>query len=127
MEFFASQTAENAVYRERLQQAKRVMLGLSEQHRANNFNIDLLAVRSDHGIIAGHCGLDPWFHKLGFFTYPDTSFGDVSMSPSDFFGTSRPFFSNHYATSKSVTFDDAITALDNAIASFADNVSEVAG
>lgn len=121
MESFASQTEENAVYRERLQQAKRVMLGLSEQQRVNNFRIDLLAVQSDHGIIAciaGHCGLDPWFHKLGFFTYPDTSFGDVSMSPSDFFGTSRPFFSNHYATPNSVTFEDAIEALDLAITKF---------
>jgi len=113
---------QNFVYRERLEQAKRVMEGLSEQQRLRNFNVGLYAIQSDEGVvacIAGHCGLDPWFQERGFFTTVGRETGTVSVYPSEFFGTADPFFASNYGKSV-VTFEDAICALNRAINLFAD-------
>lgn len=125
----SSPTESNAVYIERLQQAKRVLLTLSDQQRMANFNMDIFAKQSDQGVIAciaGHCGLDPWFQERGFVTTVGESFGDVSLHPDEFFGTARPFYPSYYSnysTGKSVSFDDAVAALDRAIARFSPETS----
>jgi len=110
----------NSVYRERLQQAKRVMEGLTEQQRSNNFDINRFASESEFGVIAciaGHCGLDPWFQAQGFET--DIKDSNVNILPEDFFGTMKPFYRSYYQT-EHVTVDDAICALDRAIDSLTD-------
>jgi len=102
------------------------MQGLSDPQRVHNFNIGVFAIRSDFGVIAciaGHCGLDPWFQERGFFTTVGADLGSISMAPEDFFGTDKPFFS--YGAKRLVTFDDALRALDSAIASFACDTNEV--
>jgi hypothetical protein len=121
-------TQSNAVYHERLQQAKRVLLGLSEQQRAANFDINIYARRSDHGVIAciaGHCGLDPWFQERGFVTRVGKRFGDVSISPDEFFGTAQPFSPPFYSADRPATFDDAVIAMDRAIARFSSEAKKV--
>jgi len=96
------------------------MESLTEQQRSDNFNIKVYALPSESGIvacIAGHYGLDPWFQERGLMTVVSNSgdFGSVSILPHIFFGTAKPFFAHHYAT-EGVTFDDALAALDRAIA-----------
>ena len=117
---------DNSVYRERLQQAKRVIEGLPEHQREKLFDIAVFAVESEWGTIAciaGHCGLDPWFQELGFFTDTRGTFGEVSISPGEFFGTEIPFYAKYYQSGKSATTEDALRALDRAIASFANGPS----
>lgn len=125
-----TQTVSNSECRERLQQAKRVLEGLSEEQRVHNFDINIVARHSARGIvacIAGHCGLDPWFQERGLVTLvgDPCSIGDVSIRPEDFFGTSRPFFGSHYGTDERVTVDHALRALDQAIARLPRDPSEV--
>jgi hypothetical protein len=113
-----------AEYRERLQQAKRVLKGLSEQQRATNFNIARFAVDSSDGVvacIAGFCGLDPWFQERGFFTTVGETMGSTSIMPEIFFGTGKPFYVSEYLPKTTVTVDDALAALDRSIELFADN------
>jgi hypothetical protein len=110
---------------ERLQQAVRVMKGLSEEQRAN-FDIDVLARRTERGIvacIAGYCGFDSWFQARGFSTtfWEHSVDGIVSLRIGEFFGTMRPFHGSMYAhevVDRGVTIDDAISALNDAIDSF---------
>jgi hypothetical protein len=75
----------NAVYRERLQQAVRVMQGVVERHEEGRFDINVYAKADEGGAIcciAGFCGLDPWFQERGFITKVGTVFGDVGKSSS---------------------------------------------
>lgn len=118
MDSSVTQTQSNAVYRERLLQAKRVLQGLTDQERVEDFCIGVYALASDTGVracIAGLCGFDPWFQERGFITTETDSGGQVSMPPEEFFGTARPFYPRFYSTPYSVTVDDAISALDEAI------------
>jgi hypothetical protein len=111
------------VYRERLQQAKRVMAALSEEERVNNFDITRYAVDSAHGVIGcigGLCGLDPWFQERGFVTTVGCDMGSVSIEPHDFFGTGTPFFPSNYLPKTTVTVEDALVALDEAIKLFSE-------
>jgi hypothetical protein len=111
------------VYRERLQQAKRVVEALSNEQRVNNFDIGRYAVESVYGVvgcIAGLCGLDPWFQERGFVTTVGCSMGSVSIEPADFFGTSAPFFPSNYLPRTTVTVEDALVALDRAIELFSE-------
>jgi hypothetical protein len=128
---------ENSVYIERLQQAQRVLRGLSSQGSLK-FNIDQFARKSADGIdacIAGLCGLDPWFKERGLITdvdknrvniltstLPTQGFSDDHHIPSeevtleDFFGTERPFYKHYYPTEKpTISVQDAIIALDREI------------
>ena len=122
MESTACKTPLAAVYRERLQQAKRVMESLSDEQRENNFDIDCFARQStDGGPVAcgaGHCGFDPWFNEKGFITSvgDSNSSGDVSISIKRFFGTERPFYRHFYPHLKRISVDHVIGALDVAIA-----------
>ena len=128
MNFRSTPTQTNSVYLERLQQAKRVLLSLSEQQRTANFDISIFAKRSDHGVIAciaGYCGLDPWFQERGFVTTVGYELGDVSLPPDRFFGTARPFAPQFYPTGKAATFNDAVMALDSAIEWFSSEANEV--
>jgi hypothetical protein len=113
------------LYIERLQQAVRVMEGLSQEDRAN-FDIQVVAVRTERGIracVAGHCGLDPWFQAQGLTTFIDDSGGDVSIGFREFFGTMNPFLRSRYPAeitdgNRDVTVDDAIAALNRSIEMF---------
>ena len=110
----------NCEFRERLQQAKRVLEGLSEEQRENNFEINVFARQSARGIvacIAGYCGLDPWFQERDFVTRVGDpySIGDVSIPLAEFFGTVTPFLACFYGTDR-VTVERALRALDEAIA-----------
>lgn len=90
--------------------------------------MNVYAKHSDHGVIAciaGHCGLDPWFQERGFFTRVGKTFGDVSFCLDEFFGTAQPFSPAFYSADKSAAFDDAIVALDRAIARFSSEANEV--
>ena len=126
---------QQSAYRERLQQAKRVMEGLVEAQQTDRFNINIFAAqRGDHiiGCIAGLCGLDPWFQKQGFVTRVASyynSLGDVSIGLRDFFGTDIPFYASNYEADKPVTVEDAIRALDRALERFSsdqENIDSVA-
>ena len=113
-----------AVYRERLQQAVRVMEQLSERQRLNNFDINIVACDSDDGVVgcvAGLCGLDPWFQERGLVT--DVQNGNLSMGFVTFFGTSNPFLPSHYRLPRPVTVDDAIAALTRAIDALHDDAT----
>ena len=117
------------LYIERLQQAVRVMKGLSQKDRAN-FDIQVVAVRTERGIracVAGHCGLDPWFQAQGLMTVLDDAgfgrTGDVSIGFREFFGTMNPFLRSRYPAeitdgNRDVTVDDAIAALNRSIEMF---------
>lgn len=115
------------VYIERLEQAVRVMEGLSEADRAN-FDIEVIAVKTASGIracIAGHCGLDPWFQARGLSTIVgegEDGTGDLTIGFADFFGTNRPFFGSAYplklAGYQDVTVCEAIAALKRTIDAF---------
>jgi hypothetical protein len=48
------------------------------------------------------------------------------MYPENFFGTDTPFYSGHYPNPRNVTFEDALVALDRAIAVFAEVPSDLA-
>ena len=112
---------DNSVYIERLRQAKRVMQGLSEDQRLNNFDIGVYVVKSDHGIVgcvAGLCSLDPWFQQEGLISELNELGGKVSPRPSVFFGTEDPFYRSNYLIAGRVTVEDAISALDRAIERF---------
>jgi hypothetical protein len=103
--------------RERLQQAKRLLQGLSETERIHNFDITVFAVTSPNGVvgcIAGLCGLDPWFQERGLFTTVGVSIGSVSIPPEEFFGSETPFYRRSYLPKTHVSVDDAIAALDRA-------------
>lgn len=114
------------VYIERLEQAVRVMKGLSEIDRAN-FDIRITAIQTEHGLracVAGHCGLDPWFQAHGLSTIVDESglgsTGDLTIGFGEFFGTCTPFFRSRYPAElisgcREVTVDDAIAALGRSI------------
>ena len=126
MDSSSTQAETKSIYRERLQQAKRVMQGLSDQQRVNNFSMNVFAISSDLGVIAciaGHCGLDPWFQERGFVTRMSGASGYVNIAPERFFGTEQPFYPSYYSTPSSVTFDEALSALDSAIARFCDDTS----
>jgi hypothetical protein len=125
---------QQSVYRERLEQAKRTMEGLIDQPHTNIFDISVFAVRSGNhiiGCIAGLCGLDPWFQEQGLITQVasgiTSSVGSVSVSPRDFFGTDIPFFITGYEQGKPITVEDAIRALERAIAQFSCHPSEGIG
>lgn len=115
----------NATCIERLQQALRVMDGLSDAQRAN-FDINVIARRTETGItacIAGYCGFDPWFQARGFSTIvgEGSSIGGVTVSFNVFFGTSRPFVTWYYCGERAdrvITVDDAIEALRQEIDCF---------
>jgi hypothetical protein len=115
----------NAMYRERLQQAVRVLEELRTSHREENFNIGFVARQGLHGVVGciyGLCGLDPWFQARGLVTDVDND--TVSVSPEEFFGTARPFFRSYYGIcGRPVTVGDAIGALNRAIDLFADEPS----
>lgn len=109
-----------AVYRERLEQAVRVMRGVLERGEQHRFNIGVFAARSASDIvccIAGFCGLDPWFIIRGFRATAGASMGMVSILPEDFFGTPVPFYCHYYPKSCQgrITVEDAIAALHRAI------------
>ncbi|GFE79152.1 hypothetical protein GCM10011487_11520 [Steroidobacter agaridevorans] len=116
-----------ALYVERLQQAVRVMKGLSEDERSH-FDIDLFAIRNKSGVsacIAGFCGFDPWFQAEGFMTTvgddKSLSRGQVSIPVEIFFGTEEPFYRSGYGPAfrdRPISVDQAIAALNRAIASF---------
>ena len=59
----------NAVYRERLQQAVRVMKDLAANPAGKRFNMKVYAAEDEDGTlvgcIAGFCALDPWFQERG--------------------------------------------------------------
>lgn len=122
-------TRANAVYRDRLEQALRVMQGLSETERSH-FDMDVFAVETPSGIracIAGFCGFDPWFRRQGLETRMNGIVGNLTINPRDFFGTARLFFPGHYRghanqphKSVPVSYDEAIRALKTAIREFAD-------
>lgn len=106
----------NDFYRERLEQAVRVMEGLTETQRAKNFDINCIVRDSEDGIvacIAGWCGLDPWFQERGFIT--DIDYETISTNFGTFFGTERPFFASEYNLPRPITVDDAIAALKAAL------------
>ncbi len=117
------------MYIERLEQALRVMAGLSEQDRTH-FDITVIAIRSKRGLracIAGHCGLDPWFQAQGLTTFVDDSksgsTGDLSVGFGEFFGTCNPFLRSRYPARfadghEDVSVADAITELKRAIELF---------
>ena len=112
---------DNSVYIERLQQAKRVMHGLSDDQRLKNFDIGVFVIQSDNGVvgcIAGLCGMDPWFQQEGLVSELNDLGGTVSIQPSVFFGTEEPFYRSNYNISGRVTVEDAISALDRAIERF---------
>lgn len=116
-----------ANYVERLEQAVRVMTGLSENDR-RQFDVDVWAATRDGGIaacIAGHCGRDPWFQAQGLYTYVGApggrEIGSVYPHPIEFFGTDTAFYRHTYGPSlagRAVTVDDAIAALGRAIDEF---------
>lgn len=113
--------AANSVYAERLRQAKRVMQDLSADQRVNNFNIGVFVVESKHGIvgcIAGLCGQDSWFQEQGLVSETNDHGGRLSVSIQTFFGTEEPFYENYYTNGRRATVEDAISALDRAIARF---------
>lgn len=115
------------IYVERLQQAVRVMAGLSETDRAH-FDVDIWATVRDGNFVAcvaGHCGQDPWFQAQGLFTYvgaPDSrEIGSIYPHPIEFFGTDTAFYRHTYEPAlggRAVTVDDAIAALKQAIREF---------
>jgi hypothetical protein len=113
-----------AIYRERLQQALRVMQGVVERHEEDRFDINTFARDSEGGVIcciAGFCGLDPWFQERGLVTKVGNHFGDVSILPEEFFGTDKPFYAPKYGKpSNLVTIDDGIAALNRAIDEMSD-------
>lgn len=119
----------NAVYRERLQQAMRVMQELKANPGDRRFNIETYATMDESGTIvgciAGFCGLDPWFQERGFFM----ELGKVAPSvfPNEFFGTEEPFYLSRYGTHDParVTIDDAINALTRAIAALPPKILRV--
>lgn len=114
------------LYIERLEQAVRVMEGLSETERIN-FDIEVTAVQTDRGIracIAGFCGLDPWFQARGLSTIVDDrdsgSIGDLTVGFAEFFGTSTPFLRSRYPVEfadgrRDVAVSDAVAALKRSI------------
>lgn len=117
-----------ATFIERLQQAVRVMDGLSELDRSN-FTLNAWATRTSKGLcacIAGHCGLDPWFQERGLITtIEDESegMGKVSVFPENFFGTSTPFYPQLYReveleSAPDVSPGTAVAALKHAIGRF---------
>lgn len=115
----------NANYIERLEQAVRVMRGLSEHDRKHHFNIGVFARQTECGTVAcvaGHCALDPWFQERGFkietIGTERWDLGSVTLSLEEFFGTTTPFFSSAYplhVIQRGVTVDDAISALETEI------------
>ncbi len=117
-----------APFIERLQQAVRVMDGLTELDRAN-FTLNAWAIRTSKGLcacIAGHCGLDPWFQERGLITTIEDGgqgIGKVSVFPETFFGTSTPFYPQLYRevdldSAPDVPPGAAVAALKHAIGRF---------
>ena len=108
----------------RLERAIGVLRELSESDR-ENFDINVTAVQTGDCFragIEGHCGLDPWFIAEGLTTYDKADVGGVSVDVAEFFGTPKPFYRNFYPAQfpdghENVTVDDAIAALEEAIAS----------
>ena len=112
---------DNSVYIERLQQAIRVMEGLSDEQRFKNVDIGVFVRNSDNGIvgcIGGLCGMDPWFQQEGLTSILNDGGGTVSIQLSVFFGTAEPFYRSNYNVPGRVTVEDAISALDRAIERF---------
>lgn len=113
------------IYVERLQQAVRVMTGLSETDRTH-LDVDVWAAIRDGNFVAcvaGHCGRDPWFQAQGLYTYvgaPDSGeIGSIYPHPIEFFGTDTAFYRHTYEPElggRAVTVEDAIAALTRAIA-----------
>lgn len=131
----AADGSNRAVYRERLEQALRVMEGLSQNEREHQFDMEVFARQTPHGIvacIAGHCGLDPWFQEQGLITRPDGFIGSISVQPGDFFGIARPFIASHLWDDGDynpwrgdrITYEAAVEALCDAIAEFAEPVTD---
>lgn len=120
-----------ATYIERLQQAIRVMEGLSATEQVN-FTLHAWAVRRGNGMtfacIAGYCGLDPWFQAHGLVTTIQDEIdgmGFTNAFPEDYFGTAKPFYAQFYEDvqgrsigDRRVKPADAISALRRAISSF---------
>jgi hypothetical protein len=93
---------------ERLQQAVRVMGGLSDVQRAN---FDLTCWDS---CIASFCALDPWFRERGF----STAHSEMSEQLTTFFGREDPFYPAYYPSfhqQQPVTVEEAIAALNQSI------------
>lgn len=126
--------SKKAVCRERLEQALRVMEGLSEHQRAHEFDMHVYAKRTPHGIsacIAGFCGFDPWFQEREFETSVGDVLGSTSVPPGEFFGTEKPFLPSYYrgradqpADDVPISYEEAVAALKVAIVEFTEPLTD---